>query len=204
MNCNKGSCGDPVLKGLVTCNHRNQVRPTVGFDVDDVCLDLIGEWLRRYNLAWGDSLRPEDIKSWMISSHTKPECGLKILELLREPDLYDCVQPIAGALEMVEEVREFADIMFVTSCEDVTMESKYRNLKRNSFIRGMDEYAPIRKKHKVMVDVLVDDGMHNVDAFPGKSILVTRPHNQLYTPKTAVRADTFTEVVARLRALLGP
>ena len=56
----------------------------IGVDVDEVVADLISEWLRRYNVKWNDTLKPEDIHGWAISDFVKPECGKAIYHLLSE------------------------------------------------------------------------------------------------------------------------
>lgn len=181
----------------------NQVRPIIGFDVDDVLAALIPEWLRRYNMLWGDSLTPEDLASWAISEYVKPECGLKVLDLLGAPDFYDSVAPIPGALEAVNQAREIGRVVFITSCGEDTIEQKFRWLKHHGFTQDMAEYYPARDKSLINADFLVDDAIHNVDAFPRRSLLVTRPHNRAFTPKTAVRIHDLSEVAPRIKIFLG-
>ena len=59
---------------------------TVAVDVDDVCADLLTEWLYRYNLEYEDNLTVADVDRWDLSEQVKPECGKKIYNYLRDPE----------------------------------------------------------------------------------------------------------------------
>ena len=153
----------------------------IGVDVDEVCADLLSEWLRRYNLKYRDTLRPEDITDWNIGAQVKPECGDKIYAILDEPDLYQNIVPMRGALEAVELLRELGRVVFVTAGATNATE-KFKWMKRWGFLpkQGHDtkDFICARDKALVRATFLFDDAVHNVDAFPGKAWLVSHHHNR--------------------------
>lgn len=171
--------------------------PVVLCDVDEVVADLNAEWLRRYNAKYGDSLTPEDITDWDLSNVVKPECGRKIFNFLRMPNLYRHVEPIPGAKEGVETLRRDGyRVVFVTSCVVGSMDQKVRWLLGHGFINGV--HSPrdlVITKDKAMVrgDILIDDGLHNVQAYPGPTILMDRPYNR--NVNHPMRAKDWNDVV---------
>jgi 5'-nucleotidase len=155
---------------------------TILVDVDDVCAMLIPEWIRRYNNHDpGDPpLVAEQIMDWKFSC--VPECNKSLLySILTEPDLYDNILPYEGARTAVEVLRQLGHrVVFVTSCVVGTADNKVRWLQRWGFLpkeKMNKDFVVAHDKALIRGDLLVDDGMHNVDAFPGAAVLITRMHN---------------------------
>lgn len=170
----------------------------LGFDVDDVLADLLGEWVFRYNSVTFDSVAVADIKDWDVSKHMRRLDKIKVYDILDDPEFYKHVQPHAGALQMVQWARDqkYDDgspmfrVMFVTSCMFPTHgDQKLDWLIRHGFFGNINpknwkEYASVRKdyfpvsdKSVVDVDILVDDNLNNCATAMGHGVLVTRPHN---------------------------
>lgn len=166
-------------------------------DVDEVCADLMTEWVRRYNARWDDTLRPEDITDWDIVRFVKPECGSKVYNELRSgDDIYQGVEPIPGALEGIRELRRTARVVFVTSCVAGSTDNKMRWLFRHGFLpreKTPRDFIAARDKALVRGDILIDDAPHNVSAFPGRTILFSQPHNRAVAH--SARANGWTDVV---------
>lgn len=155
----------------------------VGVDVDEVCANLLGEWLRRYNRVYDDCKTPEDIRGWGMPENVKPECGARIYDILREPDLYDHILPIDGARGAVLKMREVGHrVVFVTSCTTGTTDAKVRWLERWGFLpsgpKVHKDFVACSDKALVNVDVLFDDNVETIERFPRAAYLVMVPHNQ--------------------------
>jgi 5'-nucleotidase len=165
---------------------------TIAVDVDDVCADLLSEWLRRYNVDFKDALLPEDIDRWELKDCVKPEAKKAIYGYLREPDLYEHIKPIPGARQAVFRLRAMGHrVVFVTSCVRGTVDRKVEWLVRWGFLpqtHTQPDFYAASDKALIAADVLVDDHVVNVEAFPGPALLVTRPHNaQLPTTRLRIR-----------------
>jgi 5'(3')-deoxyribonucleotidase len=155
----------------------------VGTDLDDTINLLVSRWLELYNKDYQDNLKIDDIKNWMISSHTKPECGLKFLDYLKTPKLFydlgidpDAARVIAWLIENGVEVQ------IVTAYIREAMEDKIDFVRKN--IPALPEKNIIFCNNKACFngDYLIDDGVHNLDAFlsrnpNGKVLLFDRPWN---------------------------
>ena len=142
---------------------------TVGLDVDEVLIQLHQPWLDWGNREFGTQYR-------YFTHWAAPETywGSRAWDFLT-PALYEgpSLQPYPHALLGVDTLRaQGHDIRYVTAC---SFNKPW--LQRYGFLRGDDEYVPLRDKSQAPVDLLVDDGIHNVRDFQGWSILVTRPHN---------------------------
>jgi len=62
-------------------------------DIDGVIADLHTVWLNIYNTEWNDILTPDQITNWNTSQFVKPECGIKIYEIIERPEIYDYILP---------------------------------------------------------------------------------------------------------------
>lgn len=169
----------------------------VFLDVDGVTLDLGTEWLNRYNEDYNDKLTNEHITRWATHEFVKPECGRKIYDYLLMPDLYDNVQPIAGAREGVEILKGAGHrVVFLSSG---IHRGKYLRLKQLGFLNREDDYICAHDKSLVSGDYLVDDGVHNIIAFRktrGIPVLFDAPHNQLSFQE--LRAMNWTDVTSMI------
>ncbi len=157
---------------------------TLACDVDQVVADLYPEWLRRYNLEYGDSLQPSDIKGWGIDTFVKPECGKSIFKYLQDKTLYDNVKPISGALECIQLLRENdIRVAFVTSSNSYMAGRKLHWLADHKFLtlfQGHSSYDFVECMDKSLIraDALIDDYWGNLEKFVGEKILMNEHHNQ--------------------------
>lgn len=157
----------------------------IACDVDGVVADLSAEWYRRYNLRYNDDLTPARVTDWDTSKFVKPECGKRIFEILNEPDLYAAVPEIQGAREGVAALRAAGHrVVFVSSCVVGAMDQKYRWLLEHGFVEGAMQGGQSKdvifahSKDMIRADLLIDDGPHNVEAWPGTAILVDGLYNR--------------------------
>jgi 5'(3')-deoxyribonucleotidase len=163
----------------------------VAVDVDGVVADLHAEWLRLYNDDYGDKLRPQDITKWAIHELVKPECGDKIFDYLRRPDLYSKVPPILGAKEGVAEIRANGHrVVFVSSAVLGSLDQKFKWLIDNGFLKnkgGRPDSDLVFSHDKTLIkaDMLIDDGLHNVKGWE-HALLVDAPYNHEDTTATRV------------------
>ena len=171
----------------------------IAIDVDGVCADLNSEWLRRINDAQGTSFTSDDVTEWDMSKLSVD--GFDVYSILRDKDIYRHVAPIPGALEAVNAMRGAGHrVVFVTSCTLGQYDAKERWLVREGFLQ--DEYTHrdlvlASDKALVKADLLIDDGLHNVEAFPGKVILIDQPYNR----KTDIKYPRAANLVDALRLL---
>lgn len=190
----------------------------IGLDIDDVCANLFKEWIRRYNERYNDTVSETDIRTWTISNYCTKCTKDELFEILGEPDVYEHVDPVEGALETVNWLRAQKNsdgtpkyrVIFVSACVSLASAGqKFEWLLNRGFFgniqdtwdnrrKVMKDYFPVCDKSLVNVDVLVDDNLDNVRTTSGVGLLFHRPHNEdhpLVQPKRgAVRVRGHAEV----------
>lgn len=178
----------------------------IGVDVDEVCADLLTEWVRRYNAYFNDTLRVQDITEWDMTKVVKSHVGTRIYDILHEPGLYSRVRPIDGAKLGVDLIRGMGHrVIFVSACVPGTVDAKLAWLIEWGFLtkaQAGKDFICAYDKHLIGVDMLIDDRLENVESFPGPAILVTMPHNAgKFT--TRPRVASLLDSPRTIRLLLG-
>lgn len=147
---------EPFVKGL-----------RIGIDIDEVTASMIPVWVDIYNEAYSDCLKVEQITDWDMTKFVKPECGKNIYQILAMPTFYDNVKPIDGAFKGIEYLRRNgAEIYYVSSCVPATMDMKAEWLARHDPNFDWKKCFFCHDKFLLDLDVLVDDGPHNLESAP--------------------------------------
>jgi 5'-nucleotidase len=154
---------------------------TIAVDVDEVVADLLPVWLADYNKKYNDELLAEDLREWDLTKAVKPECGKAIYDLLTA-EMYDRILPIPYARAGCRALRAMGHrVIFVSSCPRGTADAKLAWLVRWGFLpQGIfqKDFFVASDKSLIAADVLIDDNIDNVHAFPQMGILVNQPHNR--------------------------
>lgn len=175
-------------------------------DVDGTVASLYNVWYGRYNAEYDDDLTTERVTEWRVHEFVKPECGIKIYNYLSDPDLYDSVQPVDGAVDGVNGLKELGfRVVFLSSG---IHPGKADFLRRYKLIgKGDDDIIIAHDKSLIVGDYLIDDAFHNIKSFRhGLGILFgDYAHNREcnYSPhaenwKDAVRIVTLLNNVEKL------
>lgn len=156
-------------------------------DVDGVVADLVTPWLAAYNQDYGDNLTPADIKGWNIDKYVK--CSYAIYDYL-SPALYASVEPIPGALAGVAYLRNLGHrVIFATTPTERTLGVKYHWLADMGFEPTTRDYIEVGDKSLLNPrGWLIDDGIHNLEAYQGQGVLFEQPWNigrRLQGPRAA-------------------
>lgn len=178
---------------------------TLALDVDEVVLDMLSEWVKRYNEQYLDTLKVEDVNQWDMAK-VCPKAGKAIYDILQEPDFYEEVKAIPGALEDVELARSLGmRVVYISSCVVGTVDAKVRRLIELGFLpdgKTQKDFFAATDKASVSADVLVDDNVENVEAWRASgrvAFLRMQPHNRA-RKCSAPRVRTIREALARLAA----
>ena len=170
-------------------------RLSTALDVDDLLLECVPYAIRLANekYQFDPPLSVREVNRW---GRTGTRADV-IFEFMDSPDFFANQPPIAGAREFVKKLSQMTEI-FVTTA----VWPEYMTLR---FQRILQEFPEIPKDHILMgsrkdlldVDILFDDGMHNVfnsnAAYP---ILMRRPWNSEATGVLAVNNyDEFLKLV---------
>ena len=168
-------------------------------DMDDTIEQLLKRWVARANEKYGQNITPDQITSWDVS---EPYPGLnkkEIYSVTYEPGFWSGVEPMPGAAEALKHfMDEGHEVYVVTATEPEHLEEKMKGLLFRYFpFITWDRVIVTGRKQMIRGDVLIDDGVHNLEGGGYRKILFTAPHNRAYDAEAngMVRADTWDEVV---------
>jgi len=140
----------------------------VALDQDMVLANLNKKWLEVYNQRYDDDLQPEEILEWDIDKLVKPECGMKIYDIIKEPGFLLSLEPMHGSQVGVQFlVDSGCEVFMVTSplhdqnCYFEKVEWMYKYFP----MIPQENFVLTRNKAIVNADYLVDDALHNIQAF---------------------------------------
>lgn len=151
---------------------------TLLIDQDDVLAEYILGVVEAYNAKYETDFKTTDCKTWDLCS----VFGTQIETVMHEPKLFRELKPVSHALEVFERLYrdERFDIYIVTAAHLSCVEAKSEWLKEYLPFFPEDHFIVCRKKNMIKGDFLLDDGMHNIEAFAkagGTPIVFDRPHN---------------------------
>ena len=176
----------------------------IGCDVDDVCCDLLGPWIRWYNQKFSDTLRKSDLTKWDWTDLIKPECGRQLFDYLSLPNYYqEDVTPIEGAREGIKLLRSQGyRVIFITASVGTGGEQKLRWLTEQGFLDGAgpEDYVSTTDKspYAKLCDVMIDDRPSNLTPFK-QGILFSQPWNRAEDGPNKVRS--WEEIPSLIAAL---
>lgn len=183
---------------------------TIAVDVDGTVADLYPELFRLYNKDYNDHVTVESAmpayghETW----HIKKECGSKILDYFDLPTIYDNINPVPGALEGIQYLRDLHyRIVFNSSCFINRSDDKLKWLIKHKFIKGSDrlfkDWMVVADKSLINADIMIDDRPENIYNFKGLGIIFNQPYNQDALADARLKGwDDIIRVMSHLYPLL--
>ena len=172
---------------------------TILVDMDDTIAQLLKAWVSRANEKFGRQVALEEITDWNVSA---PYPGLtreQIYGVTYEPGFWKSIEPMPGAAEALKHFIEEGHSVYVvtaTECEHVKAKMEGVLFRYFPFL-SWDQVIITSRKQMIRGDVLIDDGIHNLEGGNYKKILFTAPYNRDYDAEGngMIRADNWGEIV---------
>jgi 5'-nucleotidase len=155
-------------------------------DMDSIAVNLMAKWYRTYNEEWGDDLGVERVLSWNVHEHVKPECGLKVYEIIERPGFFRDLEPIPGAVDGVTAlVQDGHQVAFATSAAGADsardkvawVEEHFAHLKW-----GVRNIVLLHDKAEWLdADLLIDDRPDTIEAWVRagrRAMTILYPYNR--------------------------
>ena len=172
---------------------------TILVDMDDTIELLLAAIVERANEKFGQQVTLDQITSWDMS---EPYTGVdkkQMLAITYESGFWRSVKPVPGAAEALRHfMDEGHEVYIVTATEIDNAEEKMKDLLFRYFpFISWDHVIITCRKQMIRGDVLIDDGIHNLEGGDYRKILFTAPHNRLYDAEAngMIRVDTWDEAV---------
>jgi len=170
-------------------------RLSVALDIDDVLMECVPYAIRLANekYKFDPPLTIYEVDRWGKLG-TRADV---IFEIFQDPDFYRTQPVIKGARQFVKKLCQLTEVFVSTSVYPQFMSIRAQRLMEEFPEIPADHIYMGSRKDKIDVDILFDDGMHNVTrsnaAYP---ILMRRPWNQDATGIMAVNTyDEFLKLV---------
>ena len=170
-------------------------RLSTALDIDDVLMECVSYAIRLANekYKFDPPLSIYEVDRWGKLG-TRADV---IFEIFQDPDFYRNQPVIKGARQFVKKLSQLTDVFVSTSVYPQFMGIRAERIAQEFPEIPADHIYMGSRKDKIDVDILFDDGMHNVmrsnAAYP---ILMRRPWNQDATGVLAVNTyDEFLKLV---------
>ncbi len=176
---------------------------TVMVDMDDTIEDLLEAWVSYLNDVYGTSVKKDDVAQWDISRSFPMLSKEQVYEPLYCDAFWREVKPIEGASEALRQlIADGHTVLIVTSSAYETIKVKMQEVLFRYFpFLSWDDVIITTHKQLISGDVLVDDGVHNLEGGSYAKILVDSPHNRQYDAEAngMLRLNNWTDIYNAIR-----
>lgn len=166
-------------------------------DCDDVLVPCMENAIDYCNKKYDLDLKLDDITSWL-------PCGSQvdvILECFNDPEFYKAQVPYPGAEDFIKELQKLLDVYILTAVPVTAMTIRGMLVKKFFPTIPDDHIILTTGKNVVDVDILFDDGAHNILSTRAKyPVIRRRPWNKHLTGMLAVNTyDEFLQLVKQIQ-----
>ena len=157
-------------------------RLTILVDMDDTIEDLLGAWVSYLNKVHGTTIQKDDVFDWDISKSFPTLDKQQIFAPLYQDSFWLSVKPIEDAPRALQKlINDGHKIYIVTTSSYETIHTKMEKVLFKYFpFLSWDDVIITSNKQLINGDVLVDDGVHNLEGGAYLRILMDAPHNRSY------------------------
>ena len=179
--------------------HRQRMnrKITILIDLDDTMTHLSRSWCKWLNDKYGTSVSNQDIQDWNMAKYFPELEPSQVFEPLHEDLFWKNIEPIDGAIEYIEKlIDEGFNVYICTASVFDTIKSKFECVISKYFpFISWDQVIVTSNKQLVNGDILIDDGVHNLEGGTYKKILMSAPHNESYDAESngMTRVKTWEE-----------
>ena len=182
-------------------NKMKKFKLKVGIDVDDVLFQCDSYAVELANRDYGfkPPLHINELESWGISGKRTDV----IFQYFNQKEFFISQPLVPGAAEFVKELSLRAEIFFITAVAPEFMSIRAERLVREFPEVPKENIIMGYRKDMINVDVLLDDGAHNVimskSTYP---VLMRKPWNRHMTGCLAV--NSYEEFLSLIELILSP
>ncbi len=172
---------------------------TILVDMDDTIEQLLKALVARANERYCRNASVDDVTDWSIVCAFPGIAKQQILDFMRDADFWDTVEPVPGAAEALKHfMDEGHDVYIVTATEYEHVAEQMKGVLFRYFpFISWDQVIITSRKQLIRGDVLIDDGVHNLEGGKYRKILVTAPYNRDYDAEAngMIRVHGWDEIV---------
>lgn len=151
-------------------------------DLDDTMTYLVRAWCQCLNRRYGTNVSEGDIRGWRMSDYFPDLTEDQVFAPLGENDFWREVEPVDDAPRYIKLLLdEGYDVYVCTASSFDAIKSKFDCILGRFFpFIPLNRVIVTGRKQLIRGNVLIDDGIHNLEGGAYEKILMSRPHNQSY------------------------
>ena len=151
-------------------------------DMDDTIENLTEAWINYANTRFGTAVNAADVTTWDPSEAFSTVSHDEMYALLLEDALYETVKPFEGAVHSFQQlISDGHEIFIVTNSPYQVIKSKMEKVLFRHFpFLQWKNVIITGSKTLIEGDVLIDDGVHNLQNGKYMKLLFSAPHNLNY------------------------
>lgn len=176
-------------------------------DMDGVIVDCLSHWIKLINRYHFTDVKIEDITHWDLEKFCAPATREQVYSFLTHPGFFRHLDPIPSAIESIKYlIDKNHDVVIVTACKH-GFKDKLDWIKDHMPWFDLKNIIFAERKELVYGDVLIDDGVHNLEAWEKETnrypICFATPYNKNFAGR---RADNWKHTINHIetcQTLLG-
>ena len=177
-------------------------------DMDDVIEQLLVKLVEHTNRKFRRDVTVDQVTDWNIIAAYPGMTKEQILDFMYQPGFWETVEPMPGAPEALKHfIDEGHEVFIVTATEYELVNEKMTHCLFRLFpFLSWDQVILTRRKQLIRGDVLIDDGIHNLEGGAYKRILFSAPYNREYDAEAhgMIRVSSWDEIVKIIDDLNDP
>ena len=167
-------------------------------DMDDTIEQLLKAWIKGVNDKYGCSVKYEECTTWDVSKPYPELTREQVYAVPDQPGFWAAVEPIPGAAEAIKRFMDSGhEVYIVTATPYISVPEKMDDLLFRWFpFISWGQVIITSNKQLIKGDVLIDDGVHNLEGGDYIKILMTAPHNINYDAEAngMIRVHSWKEI----------
>lgn len=180
-------------------NREEMTEMTILVDLDDTLEQLLKAWVKRANEKFDRAVTLDEITDWNVAAPYTGISRKEVYDVTYEKGFWKSVEPMPGAADaLMHFMDEGHEVYIVTATEPEHVEEKMTGLLFRYFpFISWNQVIITSRKQMIRGDVLIDDGIHNLEGGQYKKILFTAPHNRGYDAEVngMIRVSNWDEAV---------
>lgn len=154
-------------------------------DMDDTIENLSEAWVEYLNNEHGTDVKHRDITSWQMSDFFPELTAEQVYAPLYKEEFWKTLRPLNDSVKVLNRlVKAGHEVYIVTASDYRTIKMKMEHVLFKYFpFLSWDNVVVTNNKQIVQGDVLIDDGVHNLENSNCVRFLMDAPHNREYDEK---------------------
>ena len=176
------------------------MKKKVGIDIDETIIPFIRLLLDKYNKAYEDNVKYDEVTDYRVHKFLKPECTNVFKEFV-DKDFFANITFEAYIIDELTRLNEKYQLYFVTAGAPITIRDRDKMLSRNLEWYTSGQLIVCRDKGLLNLDYLVDDYEENCKSGNYIGLLLIKPWNLYSKYDISLRINGFNEVGSKIEWL---